>query len=296
MKKLAIFGFVSVLFSCTLQISSPPDHYGDFSVKGKGASKQKSTSTINKTNFNLAEIPQDALLPDIVEEPPRHLNVQRSQKTEFLRFSSTHWNQGRGPLQIRGGGQTAPCQVQEDDQIINTICTYSKQELLNAAGEVVFQSNAGVALFHPAHNHWHQDNVADFNIHRGTVDGEIVGHATKQTYCLIDFDHWGGLENNSGKVYYECNADLQGISYGYGDEYHHSTPGQAIEITNIPPGIYYLTHMADPANKWIEADDTNNFSWTKFKLTRDNQSGNASVKVLGESPCSGMSCGNTSNK
>lgn len=236
----------------------------------------------------------DGRCPDITEEIPGHLNVQRAQQREWLRFSSTHWNEGQGPLQIHGGGQTGPCQVEEAGVLIDTICTFSTQEVLNGAGQVVYTQPAGVALFHPTHNHWHQDKVADFVLRAASLNGPIYGQATKVTYCLIDFDAPNGLK--STKTYIDCNADLQGISVGYGDEYHHSTHGQEIEITSVPEGIYYLTHEADPSNKWLELNDSNNFSWVKFSITRGAASGNANLTILEESPCTGLACGNSSNR
>jgi hypothetical protein len=72
--------------------------------------------------------------------------------------------------------------------------------------------------------------------------------------------------------------------------------GQEIEITTLPPGVYYLTHAADPTNKWLELNDDNNSLWTKFQLQRDNQSGHASIHWLEDSPCTGLACGNSSNR
>lgn len=236
-----------------------------------------------------------ALCPDITEEAPAHLNIKRAHQEETLRFTTTHWNEGAGPLQIRGGGQTQPCQVEENGRIIDTICTFSTQEVLDAAGTVVHTQPAGLAVFHTDHNHWHQDNVAEFVLRSGSLDGAILGTATKVTYCLIDYDT-GGNGLTSEKTYFECNAELQGISVGFGDEYHHATHGQEIDITHVPPGIYYLTHEADPTNKWLELDDGNNTSWAKFSLARTSGSGNASITWLENSPCTGLACGNTSNR
>jgi len=50
------------------------------------------------------------LYPDIVEQIS-HLQVQNEHQREMLRFSTTHINIGNGPLQIRGGGQVAPCVI-----------------------------------------------------------------------------------------------------------------------------------------------------------------------------------------
>ncbi len=235
------------------------------------------------------------LCPDITEEAPAHLNITRAHGMEWLRFSSTHWNEGLGPLQIRGGGQIQTCQVEENGTTIDSICTFATQQILDANRQVVHEQPAGVAVFHPDHNHWHQDNVADFVLRSGSLGGTIVGKATKVTYCLIDYDS-GGNGLTSAKFYFECGAELQGISVGFGDEYHHATHGQRIEITTLPAGVYYLTHEADPTNKWLELDDSNNFSWSKFRLRRDSKSGNGLIDWLENSPCTGLACGNKSNR
>ena len=215
------------------------------------------------------------LLPDILEEVPKHLGVQNAQQREFLRFTTTHWNFGVGPLQIRGGGQEHPCILEGQP----TVCTFAMQEIFNASGQVVAQHPAGVALFHPEHNHWHQSNVVEFAV-RKTLGGQPLGGRTlKTTFCLIDYD-WSDLAAHprSTKVYWDCGADVQGISVGYGDEYHHAIEGQSIDITGLAAGIYYLTYDADPNQQWLETNDTNNRSWAKFRLTR--KGANAEVTML----------------
>lgn len=216
------------------------------------------------------------LLPDIIDEVPKHLSVQNAHQRELLRFSTAHWNFGDGPLQVRGGGQESPCVVEG----VSTVCTFAMQEILDADGRIVAVHPAGIALFHPEHNHWHQSEVADFAI-RETLDGPPVGaRQLKTTYCLIDLDSSDLIHEQKTKVYWDCNAVLQGISVGYGDSYHHSLEGQSLDITGLAPGIYYLTFDADPAQHWLETDDTNNRSWTKFRLER--KGANASITVLEE--------------
>lgn len=215
------------------------------------------------------------VLPDILEEVPKHLGVQNAQQREILRFSTTHWNFGAGPLQIRGGGQESPCMLEGQP----TVCTFAMQEILDSSGQVVARHPAGVSVFHPEHNHWHQSNVVEFAV-RMTPSGQPVGGRTlKTTFCLIDYD-WSELASHprSTKVYWDCGADLQGISVGYGDEYHHAIEGQSIDITGLPAGIYYLTYDADPNQQWLEMDETNNRSWAKFRLTR--KGANPEVTVL----------------
>jgi hypothetical protein len=82
------------------------------------------------------------LYPDIVEQIA-HLQIQNEHQREMLRFSTTHINIGDGPLQIRGGGQVAPCVI---DGTAYAQCTYATQEVLDAAGNIVHSQPAGVAL------------------------------------------------------------------------------------------------------------------------------------------------------
>jgi hypothetical protein len=102
--------------------------------------------------------------PNVVEEVPSHLQIQNDHQKEWLRFSTTHINLGPGNLQIRGGGQIAPCTI---DGIDYDQCTVATQEVLDSAGNVALTHPAGVAFFHPEHNHWHQSAVAAFKIATG---------------------------------------------------------------------------------------------------------------------------------
>ena len=216
------------------------------------------------------------LLPDIIDEIPKHLSVQNTRQREWLRFSTTHWNFGDGALQVRGGGQEEPCVIDG----VSTICTAAMQEIFDASGQIVARHPAGIAIFHPEHNHWHQSEVAIFAIRRA-LDGNPVGsHVFKTTFCLIDLDFSDLVHRHKTKVYWDCNADLQGISVGYGDPYHHSLEGQEIDITDLADGTYYLTFDADPSQHWLETNDSNNRSWTKFRLER--KGANASITVLEE--------------
>lgn len=72
--------------------------------------------------------------PDIVEEVPSHLQIQNTKQREWLRFTTVHINVGPGNLQVRGGGQVEPCQI---DGIDYDECTVATQELLDANKNVV---------------------------------------------------------------------------------------------------------------------------------------------------------------
>jgi hypothetical protein len=224
------------------------------------------------------------VLPDVIEEIPQHLQIQNTGQREFLRYSTTHWNFGDGPLEILGGGQVAACVI---DGVPYAQCTYATQLIRSAAGDVVAQHPAGVAFFHPEHNHWHQNGVAFFAI-RAALGGPPVGPTGyKTTFCLVDVDKYGVTPKS--RTYFECNGALQGISVGWGDEYHQSTPGQELDVTGLPSGDYYLTHDADPDQHWVESNEDDNRSWVKFRLSR--KGANPEVTILDSNGFQG----NTSN-
>lgn len=229
------------------------------------------------------------LYPDIVEQIS-HLQVQNEHKREKLRFSTTHINIGDGPLQVRGGGQVAPCVI---EGTVYAQCTIATQEVLDGAGNIVVTHPAGVAFFHPQHNHWHQSAVALFEIRVGALSGPLWAAGTKTTFCLVDNDQTVLVKKGSSRAYFDCNAALQGISVGWSDDYHQSTEGQELDITGAPEGVYYLVHYADPENHWLETDEFNNTAWVKFALTR--KGANAKVVVLEQSACSLATCGSRSN-
>jgi len=227
--------------------------------------------------------------PDIVEQIS-HLQIQNEHQREMLRFSTTHINVGDGPLQVRGGGQVAPCVI---ENVAYDQCTISTQEVLDADGNIVLTHPAGVAFFHPQHNHWHQSDVALFQIRVGALDGPVLSAGAKITFCLVDNDQTVLVKKGSSRGYFECNAELQGISVGWSDDYHQSTEGQELDITSAPEGLYYLTHLADPENHWLETDEFNNFAWVKFFL--DRHGANPKVIVLEQSACTRATCGSGSN-
>ncbi|HLF37050.1 MAG TPA: lysyl oxidase family protein, partial [Anaerolineales bacterium] len=49
-----------------------------------------------------------------------------------------------------------------------------------------------------------------------------------------------------------------GLSVGWADVYDHYLPGQSIDISGLPDGIYALMSTADPYNLIQESDETNN--------------------------------------
>jgi Lysyl oxidase len=227
-----------------------------------------------------------ALLPDLQTAVPHHFTVQNQQQGETLRFSNLIGNAGAGDLRLH------------PESNLTSGITTGWQDLLDASGNVVSSQPVSEFVFHPAHNHWHITGVALFEVRLAADDGTrgrfgavYANQSIKTTFCLIDWIKLDGNSPTTERNYFECAPDaLQGISAGWGDQYHHNLEGQELAITGAKPGIYYLVSKANPDGTFIETTTTNNMAWTSFRITRDSQ-GNAKVTEVSHSPCSGWQCG-----
>jgi hypothetical protein len=226
------------------------------------------------------------LYPDLRAAVPHHFTVQNNQQHEYLRFSNMVANTGAGDLRLRPEHNTT------------TNITTGVQEILDAQRNVVSEQAVSEFVFHPAHNHWHLTDVALFEIRTALDNGTggrfgavFANQSIKTTFCLIDVIKLDGNSNTGDRNYWDCFPDAhQGISAGWGDQYHHATEGQELEVTGAKPGIYYLVSTSNADGAFLETDTTNNTAWTSFRLTRDSK-GNAKVAEVAHSPCSGALCG-----
>jgi hypothetical protein len=50
------------------------------------------------------------------------------------------------------------------------------------------------------------------------------------------------------------------LDTGHGDTYQQYLPGQAVDITDLPNGTYYIQVAANPEHHLHESDTTNNVS------------------------------------
>ena len=230
---------------------------------------------------------EGGLYPDLRAANPHHFTVQNSQQHEFLRFSNMVANTGQGDLILRPEHDT-----------VNNITT-GFQEIEDASGAVIDDQAVSEFVFHPAHNHWHLTSVALFEIRKALDDGKggkwgdvFGGQTIKTTFCLIDVIKLDGNTNSPQRRFWDCFPDeRQGISAGWGDQYHHATEGQELEITGAPKDkIYYLVSTSNPDGAFLETDTSNNTAWTSFKLTRDSK-GNAKITEVASAPCTETLCG-----
>jgi Lysyl oxidase len=213
--------------------------------------------------------------PDMVTRPPFAVRLVAGKALGGRRmyFGNTIGNIGDGPLELRAANDAA------------TGTTNAIQEIYTHAGKggnalsIVSSTTIGMFVFHPAHNHWHMEDFARYELRSINGDGStgaVVAATDKVSFCMIDTDiidssipHFGmGLSHSCGQ-----NA-RQGVRVGWGDTYSASLPDQFIDITTVPDGTYRLVSVADPntaerpGGRLLEKNDANNAASVDVTVTR----------------------------
>ena len=196
--------------------------------------------------------------PDLQTLSPTDIHIQkdRSTGTRLLRFSNTIANLGQGRLDV----------IPINNAATGLTDAYQRVYTHTAAGAWSVQNtvHAGTFAFHPAHNHWHFDEFALYELRGVAADGSIgtnvYGSSAKVSFCMMDTTRiTSTIEHSSAKTYSTCPRDqVQGISVGWADAYGWRLAGQSIDVSGVPDGTYWLVSTSDPGGRLLETNDSNN--------------------------------------
>ena len=200
-------------------------------------------------------------IPDLAEAIPQHIGLQNTNQNSYLRVSTAVANIGTGQWQMRS---VVP-PTQDQPQL-------AMQQLLNDNGVSEFNAIVSSFQYHPAHKHFHIAAVTSYELFTadGSTDTDPSNNIStgissqKVTSCLID---WVKIADNAPsheRAYWDCFGELQGVSPGWMDQYHHSLAGQELNVTNLPTVYYFLVLTANPERNFIDSDFENNQSWTLY--------------------------------
>lgn len=203
--------------------------------------------------------PPQRFLPDLRPLVPKDVYTVGSRAGGDLRlkFDTTIWNAGRGPLETRGAKNPATGQLE--------VYQYVYQGEQAVRGRAV-----GTFDYSQRHGHLHFDDFAHYQLWSLDAQGKRkkqVADNAKVGFCLMDIKDIGTdkthLESGSigkpgGPVYAGCREDVQGVSVGWGDEYLALLYEQDLELTNVPDGRYALVVTTNPERRLEELDYRNN--------------------------------------
>jgi Lysyl oxidase len=208
------------------------------------------------------------LLPDLVQSPPRALEVYRAGDTWRLAFLSAVENDGRGPMLLVGSRPDQNGPAMSVEQLIRrsdgTTSTYPVD------GEIRFVQSE-------THRHWHFLDFERYDILTG--DGGTIGRDEKTGFCLGDrYNASRSIElpgepeqpvwtQECGRGQPERLIVREGISPGYGDDYVPRLEGQSIDITGLPAGRHVLRHRVNVERALRESDYGDNSAEVPFDLT-----------------------------
>lgn len=182
-----------------------------------------------------------------------------------LRFATTSWNNGTGPLQLEAGPVDTGSGKQ---QVLQRV-------FLSDGGS--FLRSAGYFEWHAGHNHFHFDDYALYTLQPVNAPGGSARTGSKTTFCVMDTTKISGSLPGAPQsaVYSTCGQFIQGMSVGWGDTYGAHLIGQEIDFTDNADGIYQLGIEIDPKKVIIEANENDNVSCVLLDIRKP-----SSVTVL----------------
>lgn len=180
--------------------------------------------------------------------------------TSTLRFATTSWNNGAGPLRLEAGAVDTGNGKQRVDQ-----------RIYNNDGSSALHF-AGWFAWHNGHNHFHFDGYANYTLQPVNAPGGSVRTGSKTTFCVMDTTKIDtslpGAPTSAG--YSSCGNVIQGMSVGWGDTYGAHLAGQEIDFSDNADGIYQLTIEIDPNKVLVESDENDNVSCALVSIAKPN--------------------------
>lgn len=177
-----------------------------------------------------------------------------------LRFSTTSWNSGAGPLELVAGDVETGSGKQ---QVFQRVYLGDGTSFLNYAGSFTY---------HPEHNHIHFDDYALYTLQPINAPGGSLRTGVKTTFCVMDTTKIDATLPGapSQAVYSTCGRSVQGMSVGWGDIYGSHLAGQEIDFSDNLDGIYQLKIEIDPKKLIVESNENDNVSCALLSIRNPN--------------------------
>lgn len=204
--------------------------------------------------------------PDLVMGRPAQVSVQRISGRVLLRGTSRLENVGAGPLELRGRRTGARRMA-----VTQVIQRRGGGKMLWSTGtHLDFKAIPGQGRY------WKLHDAASLEVWTLAPDGTLgrqVRRGPKVDYCLRDLlrQTHPPAGAPAGRVYPGCNQDAGrrsvtlGTSVGWIDRYPSTYYEQYVDVTGLR-GRFAFVMRADPADRLIETDETDNATWVGVTL------------------------------
>jgi Lysyl oxidase len=174
-----------------------------------------------------------------------------------LAFASTVDNAASaGPLIIRGH-RSSTADPMMADQIIEL--SDDSQMTRPNMGQLIYEEYPDSL----SHRHWHYKAFVRYQLRATSAGLPIVRPDNKAGFCLADPmyapDFCGSLKPDALSV-------DEGLGPDTTDYYNPNLEGQYIDVTDVPPGDYWLLHWVNSGKEICESDYANNAAAVKIAL------------------------------
>ncbi len=202
------------------------------------------------------------VLPDLVADAPANPQLQTYAQAGgttalLLRFDGFIHNRGAGAVEMRGS------------QRVDTSMTLTAQRVYRSDGTFFDDpSRHAQILWEPAdgHDHWHLKNAARYSLWNLAKTAETAP-AMKVGFCQGDTQRIETNGPSSAQYTYPngicgqhiplASSVFMGVSAGWRDRYDRTLSFQWVDVSNVPPGAYWLRSEIDPYDFVRESNEVN---------------------------------------
>lgn len=234
-----------------------------------------------QTETNLILAGEQDILPDLIPFPLYDFHFEELRGRTILKFSSTYWNAGNGPLILASDpsdlGTTHEHHYHSDEKHEEAMDLASIedidegrhfQRILQADG-TERKKIVGGFHWHSEHSHYHYNDFAHYIFEPVSATLDTPTRIEKATRCLWDTLPVDlSLPNAPQQSVFRTCKDtlLQGVSVGWGDVYDYTLADQYLDVHDTPRGTYRFSLVVDPKQKLIELRRDNNISVVIIEL------------------------------
>ncbi|MEA2621822.1 MAG: hypothetical protein QOH61_732 [Chloroflexota bacterium] len=254
----------------TLKVSRDPFTCRDICPGPDGAAGNStglagSSRTRSLTAAPVDSTPDPSTLPDLISLPGWSISMAPDGGRDYISFAATIWNAGPAPLVVEG--------YRKQDQAVMKGWQY----FYDLGGNVVGRDRVGTLVYdaREGHTHWHFQQFATYSLLDASQQNVVVSQ--KEAFCLAPTDGidmtvpgaaWNPGSTGLGTACGDANAiwTREVLHTGWGDTYIQSLPGQSLDITDLPNGIYYVSIEANPDHVLFESDYSNNRELRRIHL------------------------------
>ena len=199
-------------------------------------------------------------LPDLVADAPGpsrkpQLYDDGTQQRLLMRLDGFVHNAGAGALEMRGSGPSGGVMSDVRQRVYDSDGAFSD---LASPARMRFETT-------DMHNHWHLMDAMRYSLWSADKSVEVAP-AQKVGFCLIDSQRVEASgpavyplpgDNFCGQSQPNRSSVVEGVSAGWRDIYSSALPFQWVDISDTPPGSYWLRADADPDSVITESDENN---------------------------------------